>query len=168
MNEILDPDEFNKRYPVGTLVVFHPRIGSNEGAIVRKTTSPAWALGHGTGVVKIEGKAGGVSLAHLEIAEDEVLGIRVDEVVREDQPPTLMADFFEPLEFFPAGNYLEAFAVVDSSAGPRMKCALNQEAGNEVYFVFDGGGVYKLDLARLLPLLYNRLAADLAPVKGKQ
>jgi hypothetical protein len=166
MNEILDPEKFNERYPVGTLVVYHPRIGSNEGAIVRKTTSPAWALGHGTGVVKIEGKAGGVALAHLEIAEDEVLGIKVDEVVRADKPPTLMTDFFEPLEFFPAGQYIEVFAVVDSSAGPRMRCALNQHAGNEVYFVFDGGGVYKLDLARLMPGLYARLAADLAPEKG--
>jgi hypothetical protein len=32
-----------------------------------KTRSEAWALGHGAVVVKVEGRAGGVDITHLEV-----------------------------------------------------------------------------------------------------
>ena len=51
-------------FPIGQKVAFTPVIGRPfaEEAFVR---SGPWALGHGTVVVKITGRAGGVSVDHL-------------------------------------------------------------------------------------------------------
>jgi hypothetical protein len=54
-------EDFNKKFPVGTAVRYHPII-DHEGYVESKTRSKAWELGHGEPVVMIEGKAGGVSL----------------------------------------------------------------------------------------------------------
>lgn len=59
-------NDFNVLYPVGTTVKYHPIIGGAE-FIETKTRSEAWHLGHGEAVVKIEGRAGGVSLRALEL-----------------------------------------------------------------------------------------------------
>ena len=67
----MSSEEFNSRYPVGTVVRYWPlrrENGTFEGApVVAPTRAPAWNVGSGTPVVAIEGKAGGVALHHLEI-----------------------------------------------------------------------------------------------------
>lgn len=58
-------DDWNARYPVGTRVRYFPIAG--EPAYEETCTrSKAWQLGSGHSVVKVEGRAGGVSLRHLE------------------------------------------------------------------------------------------------------
>ena len=61
-------DRFNTENPIGTPVRYFPIKGVGE-SIVTKTRSEAWALGHGEVVVKIEGRAGGVCISHLEILD---------------------------------------------------------------------------------------------------
>jgi hypothetical protein len=72
----MSSEEFNSRYPVGTVVRYWPirhENGKFEGTpVVAPTRSAAWNVGSGTPVVAIEGKVGGLSLAHLEIVEDFV------------------------------------------------------------------------------------------------
>jgi len=58
--------EWNQKYPVGTKVMYYPVAGRPE-YIETETTSEAWELGHGEAVVKINRRAGGVSLKHLKI-----------------------------------------------------------------------------------------------------
>lgn len=55
------------KFPVGSSVIYTPVMGwpEREQSTVR---SLPWALGHGAIVVKIEGRAGGVSIDHLEKA----------------------------------------------------------------------------------------------------
>ena len=74
----LSAEEFNARYPVGTAVTFYP-LRDNRGTLkgeprASRTRSAAWTLGGGEPVVLIEGKAGGVSLAHLVMAPEEGVG----------------------------------------------------------------------------------------------
>lgn len=60
--------EFNCQFPVGTRVKYFPIIGGTE--FFRTTTrSEAWDLPAGQSVVKINGRAGGVSLDAIEIAD---------------------------------------------------------------------------------------------------
>lgn len=60
--------QFNQQYPIGTAFKFFPIMGLP--AFEETTTrSEAWALGHGAAVVKVEGRAGGVSIEHLELIE---------------------------------------------------------------------------------------------------
>jgi hypothetical protein len=54
--------------PVGTPVRYYPIAGDSDFRET-KTRSVAWDLGSGETVVKIEGQAGGVSVAHLELLE---------------------------------------------------------------------------------------------------
>lgn len=58
-------EQASEMYPVGTKVRYYPVAGENnyEESVVR---SSAWALGHGELVVKINGRAGGVAISHLE------------------------------------------------------------------------------------------------------
>ena len=64
-------DDWNRDYPVGTPVIYHPIRRANgdfEGTPEHsRTSSTAWVLGHGDSVVKIEGRAGCVSLDHLVV-----------------------------------------------------------------------------------------------------
>lgn len=60
--------QFNAENPIGTRVRYFPIKGVAE-SIDTKTRSEAWELGHGEPVVKIEGRAGGVCISHLEILE---------------------------------------------------------------------------------------------------
>lgn len=57
-------DEFNKRYPIGTPVIYTPIIGGTETAATR-TRSEAWSLGSGHTVVKVDGYIGGVAIEAL-------------------------------------------------------------------------------------------------------
>ncbi|MBJ2152866.1 hypothetical protein [Paracoccus sp. IB05] len=58
------------RFPVGSRVLYRPVMGEPEQEVTRVRFEP-WALGHGAGVVKVEGRAGGVSVDHLTfIGED--------------------------------------------------------------------------------------------------
>ena len=65
--------KFNDQYPIGTVVRYWPIRRANgmfEGVpTIAPTRTPAWDV-CGEPVVKIEGKAGGVSLAHIEIAAE--------------------------------------------------------------------------------------------------
>lgn len=85
-------EEFNSRYPVGTKVVAYPGIRPEHPVAVAYqkdveagrtyrwetdpcerletfTRTPAWALGHGTPVVSVEGHAGGICLSHVDVIE---------------------------------------------------------------------------------------------------
>lgn len=63
-------EQWNARCPVGTPVRYHPIWPPGTVAHVdTKTRSEAWALGGGEVVAKIEGKAGGVCVSHLEVLE---------------------------------------------------------------------------------------------------
>lgn len=61
----LSAEEFNDRYPIGTKVVYQP-VKDGEG-MATETRSPAWSLGHGAAVVAVEGRAGGVAVAHITV-----------------------------------------------------------------------------------------------------
>jgi hypothetical protein len=58
-------DLWNEMHAVGTKVRYRPVLGSDayEETVTR---SEAWSLGDGTPVVSIDGRTGGVSLAHIE------------------------------------------------------------------------------------------------------
>ena len=61
-------NEWNSLHPVGTRVRYWPLIGQqNPPPVEGVTRSKAWCLGYGDPVVLITGKAGGMSLDHLEI-----------------------------------------------------------------------------------------------------
>lgn len=64
----LSAEEFNEKFPVGTIVRYYP-IKGKPNRITCKTTTPAWELGSGTAVVTIESVSGGVCLSHIEIVE---------------------------------------------------------------------------------------------------
>ena len=63
--------EWNAKYPDPIPVRYWPMEREGPG-IVSRTRSIAWELGSGHPVVKVEGKAGGIHLTHVEpIAEDK-------------------------------------------------------------------------------------------------
>jgi len=64
----ISAEEWNARYPVGTAVLYFPIQGDKEH-VLTETRSQAWNLGHGEPVVKVIGRAGGVALSHLMIAD---------------------------------------------------------------------------------------------------
>jgi hypothetical protein len=64
----ISAEEFNRLFPVGTRVRFYPVAGRPEYEQT-VTRSEAWELGHGQPVVKVQGRAGGVGLAWLELSE---------------------------------------------------------------------------------------------------
>lgn len=65
----LSANEFNRRFPIGTVVDYTPIIGGRERRRTR-TRSTAWALGHGAVVVMVEGFIGGVAIEALHIVEE--------------------------------------------------------------------------------------------------
>jgi hypothetical protein len=56
--------EFNQKCPTGSPVLYYPVAGRPESAKT-VTRSKAWTLDSGQVVVKIEGRAGGVSVNHI-------------------------------------------------------------------------------------------------------
>ena len=62
-------DEFNRDHGVGTPVRYFPLRGESQ-AVDTRTRSHAWVLPCGEAVVLIEGKAGGVSLDHLQVVQE--------------------------------------------------------------------------------------------------
>lgn len=64
-----DVARFNAEVPVGTRVRYWPVLPArpNDEPFLTKTRSPAWPLGHGAGVVMVEGKTGGVAISHVEV-----------------------------------------------------------------------------------------------------
>ena len=65
----MNAQEWNKQFPIGTAVLYHPIIGEPE-CEESKTRSEAWELGHGESVVKIEGRTGGVCLDAVKPLSD--------------------------------------------------------------------------------------------------
>jgi len=62
-------EEFNKNFPIGTKVKYHPIVDLPE-CIKSKTRSEAFELPSGCSVVMIENKTGCVSLDSIEIDKD--------------------------------------------------------------------------------------------------
>ena len=60
----MNAQEFNRRIPIGTSVLYFPSSNSSE-FIAATTRTEAWELGSGQAVVSITGKSGGVSIAHI-------------------------------------------------------------------------------------------------------
>jgi hypothetical protein len=58
--------EFNDANPIGSFVLFRPKIGSDRGAITTTTQSAAWALPNGQTLVRIENDTTAAPLEHLE------------------------------------------------------------------------------------------------------
>lgn len=65
-------EEWNARFPVGTVVRFWPVLPSRNDfpPVDSVTRSESWALGDGTPVVLIKGKSGGVWLAHIDTLDE--------------------------------------------------------------------------------------------------
>jgi len=61
-------DGFNATVPVGTLVRYYP-VKDVPDFEETATRSKAWELGSGHVVVLVNGRAGGVSVEHLEVLE---------------------------------------------------------------------------------------------------
>jgi hypothetical protein len=57
---------FNKKNPSGTLVLFWPGIRLAD-PLKSRTRGEAWALPSGEAVVRVEGRAGGIALSHIEV-----------------------------------------------------------------------------------------------------
>lgn len=75
--------EFNGEYPIGSPFVYFPINNDTTVFLPTRTTSQAWNLGHGQPVVKVEGKSGGVCLAHLQPVEEppESTEVKIDRVL---------------------------------------------------------------------------------------
>lgn len=67
----LTADQWNKKHPVGTCVIYYPIMGRQENRRNTKTRSVAWNLGHGEPVVSVEGQAGGVCLSNILVHDWE-------------------------------------------------------------------------------------------------
>lgn len=66
--------EWNKKYPIGVVVVYHSIIRLNSKFdMITSTRSKAWTMPSGTPVVKLNRKAGGVSLEALDILKSNKL-----------------------------------------------------------------------------------------------
>lgn len=61
--------EFARLYSVGTEFYYYP-VADEPERDYTKTRSEPWELGHGTVVVLIEGRTGGVLISHLEPVRD--------------------------------------------------------------------------------------------------
>jgi hypothetical protein len=57
---------FNKKHPQGTPVLFWPGSQLAE-PLKSRTRGEAWALPSGEAVVRVEGRAGGIALSHIEV-----------------------------------------------------------------------------------------------------
>jgi len=64
-------EQFNKRHLVGAIMRYTPLLDEPDVFIVGPTESSAWTLGCGEAVVKIEGRAGCVSIEHLTACDAE-------------------------------------------------------------------------------------------------
>lgn len=58
-------EQTKNHFPIGTKVYFYPIKGTSVAEKTEVRSAP-WELGHGEVVVKVKGKAGGVSVDHLE------------------------------------------------------------------------------------------------------
>ena len=58
-------EQASDMFPIGAEVKYFPMFGEDkfEETVIR---SEVWPLGHGELVVKVKGRAGGVSVSHLE------------------------------------------------------------------------------------------------------
>lgn len=63
-------EEFNKQYPVGSLVNYHPIIG-RPGCLRVQVRSRAWNLPNGDPVIQVEGRPGCVALDAISISSGE-------------------------------------------------------------------------------------------------
>ncbi|MCB5280560.1 hypothetical protein [Arthrobacter sp. ES1] len=59
-------EAFNHQNPPGTPVHFWPGIRLAE-PLKSRTRGEAWALPSGAAVVRVEGRAGGIALSHIEV-----------------------------------------------------------------------------------------------------
>ena len=59
----MSTEEFNRKFPIGSDVVY---MDDQCNEILTRTRSEAWALDHGTVVVKLEGKVGGYDITRIK------------------------------------------------------------------------------------------------------
>ncbi len=57
---------FNQKHPQGTPVLFWPGIRL-DAPLKSRTRGEAWALPSGEPVVRVQGRAGGIALSHIEV-----------------------------------------------------------------------------------------------------
>jgi len=62
----LTAEQFNRTYPVGTVVRYWPGIKYGGSGAVARTRTPAWLVG-ATPCVSVEGYPGGIALTHVDI-----------------------------------------------------------------------------------------------------
>ncbi|MFI5992405.1 hypothetical protein ACIBAC_11210 [Streptomyces sp. NPDC051362] len=62
----MNAETFNSRFPIGTPVFAYPATRDDE-ALISRTRTPAWELGHGEPVVSVDGYAGGICLTHVDV-----------------------------------------------------------------------------------------------------
>ncbi len=56
-------EQFNRKFPIGSDVVY---TDDQCNEILARTKSEAWALDHGTVVVRLEGKVGGYDITRIK------------------------------------------------------------------------------------------------------
>jgi len=80
MNLGLNAEQWNALFPIGTPVIAYPSIRPEHAAkigmteyprLVTHTRSHAWNLGHGEPVVAVNGYAGGISLEHIDLIQEQ-------------------------------------------------------------------------------------------------
>jgi hypothetical protein len=79
VNLHLNAEQWNALIPVGTPVIAYPGVRPEYAAEIgmtdyprlqTRTRSRAWNLGHGEPVVAVDGYAGGISLEHVDLAQE--------------------------------------------------------------------------------------------------
>jgi hypothetical protein len=65
----MNAETFNCRYSVGTPVIAYP-VTRDDEALVTRTRTPAWELGHGDPVVSVDGYAGGICFTHVDVVTE--------------------------------------------------------------------------------------------------
>lgn len=65
----MSAEQFNAQVPVGTRVKYHPIIDEKDFEYTT-TRSEAWEM-CGQVIVKVEGRAGGVSIEAIEVIEEQ-------------------------------------------------------------------------------------------------
>ncbi|GHJ04721.1 hypothetical protein TPA0906_65860 [Streptomyces olivaceus] len=88
----MNAEQFNARYPVGTLVFAYPGCRPEDGAgtrLVTRTRTAAQVSASGDPVVWVEGEGAYICLTHVDpVAEDVWAEARVAESVKAAKPPT--------------------------------------------------------------------------------
>lgn len=119
----MNAEQFNKKYPVGTMVRYYPIKGDPQ-CVETQTRTPAWTLGHGEAVVSVIGIAGGVSLEHVEIVTrlDQIEKVVTNDANGTDKRFLAMAI---------QGLNVKSWAVADNKPCTQVHIIVTDKGGNE-------------------------------------